>query len=382
MTQSNDSAPHPIDSRPRTRSGVLARDGGPPMPSRLRDAAAAMSAGDFVGVRRALDGLSHDRSGDVAARLASYFAAALRARAGDARPDDGNLYGGAAGPEAMLDAFRALTERTPLVSFGHRTVNAAIAELALGADAIHIVDLGVGHGTQWDDLVARIGQRSKRSSLRITGVDLPAPGGDPAAVLRRTGERLESLAARCGVPLRFEAVADSIESVTATCAPRGEVLVVNAALSLHHIPGDARDRALANIASWSPARLFLIEPDADHDGLAFGARFAEAWRHYGLVFSALEATLARSLQARSVIEGAFFGREIANVVGAEGDARFERHERVERWRARLSDAGFVGEPLHGYAPGVERPFGARAVDGATALCLGARPLVAVSAWRA
>lgn len=381
MTQRNDTTPHPTDSQPRTRSGVFARDAGPAMPSGLREAAAAISSGDAAAARRALDGLALDRSGDVTARLTGYFAAALRARAGDARPDEGNLYGGAAGPEAMLDAFRALTERTPLVSFGHRTVTAAVADIAREVEALHIVDLGVGHGTQWDDLITRIGQWPRRPSLRITGVDLPAPGDDPAAALRRTGRRLEALAERHGVALRFEAVADSIESVTASRAPRGEALIVNAALSLHHLPDGARLRVLSSVASWRPARLFLIEPDADHNAVGFEARFAEAWRHYGLVFSALEATLDRSLPARAVIEGAFFGREIANVVGAEGEARFERHERIGRWRARLSDAGFVGEPLHGYAPGVERPFGAHAVEGATALCLGARPLVAASAWR-
>ncbi len=368
---------------PSTPAPSFAREAPPlvAMPAALLAAARALGAGEATAAARMLDDVPADPRGDVAARLAGYFAAALRARAGAATLDDGNLYGGAVGPEAMLAAFRVLTERTPLVAFGHGTVAAAVASLARGGEALHVVDLGAGHGAQWDGLLRALAGGAARPALRLTAVDLPAPGDDPAAALRCTGERLAALAARHDVALEFEARPEPIESMAPPALREGETLVVNAALALHHLPDGARDRTLAAIAAWRPARLFLVEPDADHDELPFEARFAEAWRHYGLVFEALDATLDRGLPARAVIEGAFFGREIANVVGCEGDRRFERHERIARWRDRVTRAGFTPVSLDAFAPAVERPFRARPVDGATVLCLGARPLVAASAWR-
>lgn len=358
----------------------------PPMPVALAESISLLASAQVRAAMQALEALSVDRDGDVCARLSGYFAAALRARAGITRGDDGNLYGGAAGPAVMLDAFRVLTEETPLVSFGHRTVSAAIDELATRVDSLHLVDLGIGLGAQWNDLFARLARHAHRPALRITGVDLPAPGEHPEAALRCTGERLASLAAQHGIAFSFEARAEPIEGIRSVSTRADEALVVNAALSLHHVPdegeaGSARGATLARIASWRPARLFLVEPDAEHHALSFEARAIEAWRHYGLVFAALDATLDRSLGARSVIEGAFFGREIANVVGAEGAARFERHERIATWRSRLERAGFTASPITQFAPEIRGAFRARVVDDAAALCLGAHPLVAASAWR-
>jgi hypothetical protein len=172
--------------------------------------------------------------------------------------------------------------------------------------------------------------------------------------------------------------------------------VVNAALALHHVPAGsdlpgaeagARDGVLRAIAALAPTLLTLTEPDAGHTELDFAARAAEAWRHYGLVFGALDGLCARTLPARATLEAAFFGREVMNVVGAEGPARCERHDRIEGWEARLRRAGFV--PARGAHAGdgaipdgvAGARLGTARVAGGTALTVAGEPLLAATAWR-
>jgi hypothetical protein len=330
----------------------------------------------------------------ASSRIDAMFDRALRARDAQSGAGAGNLYGGAAGPEVMLAAFRLLIDGTPLIRFGHLGANTVIENATLDADAVHIVDIGIGHGAQWDDLLARFATRAAPPRVRLTGIDLPGPGSSPTEALERTGARLAALADRLGIAFSFEAVAGAIEHVERPASLSGERTIINAALALHHVAdGDAvrepslgRRTLLRRLADWKPALLTLIEPDANHNELAFAERVREARRHYGLVFDVFAHLFPHDPAERTTLERHFFGNEILNVVASEGAARVERHDRIETWCRKLADAGF--EPLslgalaagHGRALGLRAPFTVERRGPAMALCFEGESLLGVSAW--
>src|SRR5262249_13071598 len=97
--------------------------------------------------------------------------------------------------------------------------------------------------------------------------------------------------------------------------------------------------------------------------------------------------LPADLPARQVLEEAFFGREVFDVVAGEGPARAERHERHRAWQARLRRQGFLPVDLTPSQPTLQRGLAlARAVavvadEGALKLEWKGTPLLAASAWR-
>ena len=329
-------------------------------------------------------------------RLDALFERALRVRADGTGIGAGNLYGGSAGPEAMLAAFRLLIQDTPLVRFGHLSANRVIDDATHGQGAIHIVDIGIGHGLQWDDLLARFASRTQRPRVRITGIDLPAAGPNPTAMLARTGARLAALAMSLGLAFEFQAIAGAIEDVEQpeSRVDEGEYMIVNAALALHHVadgdavtdPARSRTALLRRIASWQPGLVTLIEADAGHNEVAFDARVREARRHYGLVFNALEHLFPHDPCERVTLERNFFGAEILNVVASEADARVERHDRIETWCRKMADAGFSALSLGALAPLQARalrlaaPFSVERRGPAMALCFGGESIIGVTAW--
>ena len=328
-------------------------------------------------------------------RLARVFASALAAGLGGRDSYRGNLYLSAADELDMLDAFETLVHQTPLVRFGHRVTAAAISRAVFDARVVHLIDLGIGAGSQWPALFGMLATRPDGGPrLRVTGVDLPAPGQDPAGRLRQTGRLLHSAAARHGIRLDYVGKALPLEALKREDleVADDEVVVVNAALALHHLhdgsvdPANPRDRVLCLVRAVEPRVFTLVEPEAEHNSLTFGPRLTEALVHYGAVFEALGASLDPDLRTRRVIEQAFFGREILNIFSARGGDRVERHERHEVWLRRLARAGFEAVDSRPLRSGVEQalalsaPFGIRPVHGALSLCFGGTPLVNASAW--
>ncbi|MDX2092029.1 MAG: GRAS family protein [Kofleriaceae bacterium] len=332
----------------------------------------------------------------AAHRIDVLFEQALGVREAKLGIGAGNLYGGKAGPEAMLSAFRLLIQETPLVRFGHLGANRAIDGATFCSSAIHIVDLGIGHGLQWDDLLVLLALRPVRPRVRITGVDLPSAGASPTEALERTGARLAALAAQVGIDFEFEAIAGAIEDLERPRSRAGEKLIVNAALALHHVadgdavtdPARSRDALLRRIATWSPSLVTLIEPDAAHNSLPFEQRVREARRHYGLVFDVFAHLFPQDQEERRTLEREFFGSEILNVVASEGPARVERHDRIETWCRRMTDAGFEARSLRMVAASHAReldlrgPFTVESRGPALALCFGGESIIGVSAWTA
>ena len=368
----------------------------------MLDAAATVEEGDQATAWLLLDSLLRDGASDATAdtRLADLFASALRVRLSGDGADGGNLYQGGHGPADMLAAFQVLLHHTPFVRFGHAAANAVLARTLAGARRAHLVDLGIGSGIQWPGLIEGLAARGGPTPrLRLTGVDLPEPGPDPAARLRQVGGMLRDQAARAGLPFEYAALASSIERLDLECLRAGEeeTVAVNAAFALHHVlPGEvspdptgSRDAVLHRLRRLRPSLLTLVEPDSDHNTADFVQRVRAAFGHYRAIFDALAALLPAHPEEREVIERAFFGREIHNIVAGEGPRRIERHERHATWRRRLREAGF--EPVDFTREDVAAVVTAlahqvsgisiTAAPGALTLAWKGTPLVVASAWR-
>jgi hypothetical protein len=335
-------------------------------------------------------------SGDASERISRVFGRALLARLDGDRSGDGNLYSRSAGPRDMLAAFQLLVHATPLIRFGYLSANAAIAAALQGEREIHVIDIGLGGGTQWPFLLHLLARRpGGPPRVRLTGIDLPCRGPDPEQRLRWAGAFIGGWAARLGVPFEFHGVAASVERVDwSRIAARSKApIAVNAAFALHHVPDASvqpaanRDSILTSIRRLSPRVLTLIEPDVEHNALQFLPRLSEAIGHYYAVFQALDALLPRHLAARDTIEQVFFGQEVLNVVVGEGAARVERHERRGAWQRRLRMNGFEParmaphEPSVREALGLNQGFDVRVDEPALLLMRNGVSLVAASAWQ-
>ena len=335
-------------------------------------------------------------TGSPEERIALAFARAFAARlAADENAHAGNLYSSTFGVMDMISAFGVLIRETPLVTIGHLFSNLTILEAVTNAPEVHILDLGIGAGLQWlhllEMLVSRPGGAPK---VRITGVDIPAAEGAPEAKLVETGLRLQQHAAQLGIEFSYTYLAAKLEDVylqESYFAP-SEVLVVNAAFTLHHLPDqllgqpDQRDRVLQQIKQLQPKVFTLTEPDSEHNNLNFVPRLRASLRHYYTVFDVLDSVLPPHLPERQVIEQEFFGREVINVISCEGEARVERHERNAAWQRRLTRIGFKPYTSSVLAPQLvdylhlHENFTLTANGAGYTLCWKDTPLVAATAW--
>ncbi|RLN25690.1 DELLA protein RGL1-like [Panicum miliaceum] len=251
---------------------------------------------------------------------------------------------------ARGEALALAYELCPYLRFAHFVANASILEAFEGESNVHVVDLGMtlglDRGHQWrgllDGLAARAGAKPKR--VCITGV------GAPVDTMRAVGRELEAYADGLGMYLEFRAVDRSLESLHIDDLGIGadEAVAINSILELHCVVKESRgalNSVLQTIRRLSPKAFVLVEQDAGHNGPFFLGRFMEALHYYAAVFDALDAALPRYDARRARAEQFHFGAEIRNVVGCEGAARVERHERADQWRRRMSRAGFQSVPI-------------------------------------
>ncbi|WP_018480112.1 histidinol-phosphate transaminase [Pontibacter roseus] len=286
---------------------------------------------------------------DAQGRIALAFARAFAARNQKASQHAGNLYSSTYGMMDMIAAFNVLVNATPLVTFGHRFANHLILSAIADANAVYLLDLGIGSGLQWFHLMEQLAARPQGApALHLTGIDIPAAEGKPDQRLRETGMRLQQQAERLGIAFTYTCIATKLEDfdLTSLSINPEQALVINSALTLHHIPDqlvtepDLRDQVLYQIKALRPRVFTLTEPDSEHNKLDYLPRLRESLRHYHTVFDVLDTLLPPDMPERQVIEQEFFGREIINVVSCEGSRRVERHERNEAWQRRLVRTGF------------------------------------------
>ncbi|KAI3754046.1 hypothetical protein L2E82_26148 [Cichorium intybus] len=258
----------------------------------------------------------------------------------------------------LQSSYLSLNQITPFVRFSHLTANQAILEAIDPSHHpryIHILDFDIMHGVQWPPLMQAIADRypPPTPTLRITST------GTNLDDLRRTGDRLSDFAHSLGLSFRFhplllpnvDNVDDLVYHLSAVILLPDEILAVNCVLYLHRLLKNRETffLLLRKIKTMNPKVITLAEQEASHNHPLFLSRFGEALNYYTAVFDSLEATLPPNSRERMEVEQVWFGREIADVVAAEGENRRERHERFRSWEVMMRSAGFANVALSPFA---------------------------------
>lgn len=325
----------------------------PPLHMRqlLISCADLISRSDLSAAHRLISILSSNSSpyGDSTERLVHHFTKALSLRLNH-RTTTSFIPNSAA--DLVQSSYLSLNQVTPFIRFTHLTANQAILEaIQAGQQAIHILDFEIMHGVQWPPLMQAVAERYPPPTLRIT-----ATGAD-LDLLRRTGDRLAKFAHSLGLRFQFHPLillpSEDPTSVTSSVLLLpDETLIVNCVHYLHRLLAD-RDRLilfLHRIKAMGPTVVTVAEREANHNHPVFQQRFVEAVDHYAAVFDSLEATLPPNSRERLAVEQIWFGREIEDIVAAEGENRRERHERFRSWEVMLRrSAGFGNIPLSPFA---------------------------------
>eukprot|EP00249_Psilotum_nudum_P014772 c24994_g1_i1 orf=368-2836(+) len=290
-------------------------------------------------------------------RLAHYFAEGLFARLSGT---GGRLWTamanhGVSAAQKILKAYHVFVAVCPFLKLSHFFANQAILNAAEGASRLHIVDFNILYGFQWPCLIQALSEREGGPPLlRITGIDIPRPGLEPAERVEETGRRLEEYARLYGVPFEYQAIASKWEEVQPDSLQlrHDEVLVVNCIYRLRHLMDETmvaaaspRKMVLSKIRNMNPNLFVEGVVNAGYNAPFFLSRFREALFHYSSVFDALDSTIRSDLEERFVIEREIMGREILNVVACEGMERLERPETYRQWQSRTERAGFEMLPL-------------------------------------
>ncbi|WCJ38659.1 GRAS family transcription factor family protein [Euphorbia peplus] len=292
------------------------------------------------------------------------------------------------------EALRLVYEICPYIKFGHFVANASILEAFEGESSVHVVDLGMTlslpHGQQWRSLIKSLANRVGKPThrLHITGV------GSSAERLQAIGGDLDTYARSLGLDFEFSYVESSLENLKTVDFKLndGEAVVINSILQLHCVVKESRgalNSVLHTLHELSPKLLILVEQDASHNGPFFLGRFMEALHYYSAIFDSLDAMLPKYDTRRAKIEQFFYADEIKNIVSCEGQARVERHERVDQWRRRMSRAGFQAAPVKMMVQAKQWMVKANVCEGYTVseekgcLILGwkSKAIIAASCWK-
>ncbi|RVX13574.1 Scarecrow-like protein 14 [Vitis vinifera] len=188
--------------------------------------AQAVAAADRMSANRQLKQIRQHASpmGDGMQRLAHYFAKAVEVHL--------------AGSGSQM--YKAKTEKS---------------------GKLHVIDFGILYGFAWPSLKQRLSSRpGGPPKIRITGIDLPQPGFQPAEMLEETGRLLANYAKSFNVPFEFNTLAQKFKTVQIEVLKldNDEVLAVRSRHRLRNLPDETvvaespRDSVLTLIRKWNP----------------------------------------------------------------------------------------------------------------------------------
>ena len=295
--------------------------------------------------------------GDGSQRLANYFVDALEARiAGTGSQIYQKLLAKRRNTTDMLKAYRLFIAACPFASVAYYYSNQTIVDELVGQPTVHIIDFGIAFGFQWPSLIQRFANREGGPpNLRITGIDVPERGFRPCKRIEETGKRLAEYAEMFNVPFQYQGVASRrwenicIKDLN---IDKDEVLIINCLHKMKNLSDEtedidsARDRVLRTMKRMNPEVLIIGVVNGLYNSPFFLPRFREVLFYYCSLFDMINSTVARSHEARILIERDILGADVFNVVACEGAERIERPESYKQWQARILKAGFMQLPVN------------------------------------
>uniref|UniRef100_A0A2N9H5F1 Uncharacterized protein n=1 Tax=Fagus sylvatica TaxID=28930 RepID=A0A2N9H5F1_FAGSY len=300
--------------------------------------------------------------------------------------------------EILLFHMQSLYEICPYLKFCYWAAKGAIAEAMNNEDHIHIIDFKIGQGTQWISLLEKLAARPGGAPhVRITGIDDLVSEYARGEGLGVVGRHFATFSEKFNIPIEFNGVPDFAQNVTRDMlhVRPGEALAVNLAMLLHLIPDESvdvnnpRDGILRMVKSLSPKVVTLIEQESNTNTTSFYHRFVESLEYYLAMFKSIDDTMKyRSSNDRMNMERHILAMDMVNVIACEGNERVKRHELFNKWKFRLTSAGFSQYPLSTFVNfEIKRELGSHSKhhtlvekDGALILGWKGRNLISASAW--
>uniref|UniRef100_A0A2N9FF98 Uncharacterized protein n=1 Tax=Fagus sylvatica TaxID=28930 RepID=A0A2N9FF98_FAGSY len=261
--------------------------------------------------------------------------------------------------EILLFHMQSLYEICPYLKFCYWAAKGAIAEAMNNEDHIHIIDFKIGQGTQWISLLEKLAARPGGAPhVRITGIDDLVSEHARGEGLGVVGRQFATFSEKFNIPIEFNGVPDFAQNVTRDMlhVRPGEALAVNLAMLLHLIPDES------------------VDVNNPRDGI--------------LRMSIDDNMKYRSSNDRMNMERHILAMDMVNVIACEGNERVKRHELFNKWKFRLTSAGFSQYPLSTFVNfEIKRELGSHSKhhtlvekDGALILGWKGRNLISASAW--
>ena len=258
---------------------------------------------------------------------------------------------------SQIHLFDLLASSVPLVSLAREIGNRMIIDHCRGHEAVVLIDIGIGSGTQEAELLQALAalpdapQQVTVYGIEVSDESLAVAAQNLAAAVAGTGTRVELIRLAMAADDVSDAVWDEIAAL-----PHQKVAM--SSFAFHHIGNrdgqELRDAVLRRLRAVGVQAVVLTEPDSNHLQPSYGGRFEQAWRHFGATYSVLDA-LPIAPADRSAIKALFFGREVADILGTVEGERAERHEDSATWWRRLSAAGFVPDVRPAWTEGLSVP---------------------------
>ncbi|KAL9255969.1 Scarecrow-like protein [Drosera capensis] len=318
----------------------------------LTNCARAVASFELTSMTDLLNQIRRNSSpyGNSIQRVAHYFATGLEARiAGPGGQQFGDLVNSHVPISDTLKAYRSYYSRVPVNRISFFLANQTIAKLAENARRLHIIDFGILYGFQWPSLIQQLSEAANGPPLlRVTGIDLPQNGFQPAEMLEETGRRLAGYCERFNVPFEYRAMAQKWETIDPEDLriERDEVVIVNCLYRSTTLLDETmdvkcpRDAFLRLVWKLKPDLFIHAVVNGSCGAPFFLTRFREAMFHYFSVFDMLESTMPCEDYERLLFEKELHGKEILNVIACESVERAYRPETYKQWQIRSLRARF------------------------------------------
>eukprot|EP00262_Sarcandra_glabra_P012230 TRINITY_DN3110_c0_g1_i1.p1 TRINITY_DN3110_c0_g1~~TRINITY_DN3110_c0_g1_i1.p1 ORF type:complete len:703 (-),score=106.56 TRINITY_DN3110_c0_g1_i1:139-2247(-) len=324
----------------------------------LMHCAQTIATNDLRSARDLLNQIRQHSSpfGDGSQRLAHCFADGLEARlAGTGSQIYNALSTKRKSATDILKAYQLYLAACPFKIIAHFFSNHTILAAAENATRLHIIHFGIDFGFQWPCFIKKLsGRTGGPPKLRITGIDHPQTGLQPAEKVEATGRRLADYARSFKVPFEYKGIVNKWENIRVEDLEivKGEVLVVNCLFQLKNLPDETvnvdspRDAVLNTIRKMNPDVFIHGIVNGAYGAPFFVTRFREALYHFSALFDMLDMNVPREHPERILIEREIFRQEAMSVISCEGSERVARPETYKQWQVRNHRAGLVQNPLN------------------------------------
>lgn len=283
-------------------------------------------------------------------------------------------------------AYRPLLDGSPVARFGEAAVFETLLRVCREVSKLDILDLGFDDGASWERFLIFLRSRGFSTSINLIAVRDTTPD------VRDATARLRATAAATGI------VFDSMFMVTPSAdwpgaiVRNGQALAVVANMALHHVPDDGahvdstRTMVLRRIRRLAPSMVIVCEADFGPDAYRMLSRLGSHASSASEVMDALAEMRELTGGPELLSHGAPLDRSASGVRITPPGGRPELPDRLENWRRRFFDAGYVPfdlNPLRGMiVHGSELPAQAVVAPDQQAMRLTwrSKPIANTSVW--